>query len=207
MSRVFTYENSPPNPELPDIEKAKRAFRKDNRMFLPMASIGLENNGSDAKFLVAGNRYELQGLWHLGLKPEHGYEAELNFGRYLGKMQWLFPYIGFDYHYKKVSEIEKEKNMFGQKSDRNDRKTFVLGVQYTLPMLLIADARVDANGEIRFQIGREDIPIANRLRFNFMANTDKEYAVGFKYILRKWWALSSHYDSDMGMGAGFTIIY
>jgi hypothetical protein len=40
-----------------------------------------------------------------------------------------------------------------------------------------------------------------------MANTDKEYAVGFKYILRKWWALSSHYDSDMGMGAGFTIIY
>ncbi len=206
MSRVFTYENSPANPELPDAAKAKRDFKKDNRMFLPMASIGLESNGSDANFKVAGNRYELQGLWHLGLKPEHGYEAELNFGRYLGKMQWLFPYVGFDYHYKKVGD-EIEKNSFGQISDKNDRKTVVAGVQYTLPMLLIADARIDAKGKFRFQLGREDVPVSNRLRFNFMLNTDKEYAAGFRYILRKWVALSTHYDSDMGWGAGVTIIY
>ncbi len=207
MSRVITYEDSPPNPELPDIENAKKAFRKDNQMFLPMASVGLESNGSDAKFLVAGNRFEVQGLWHLGFKPEHGYEAELNVGRYLGKMQWLFPYVGFDYHYKKVSKIEKEKNMFGQKSNKNDRKTFVAGFQYTLPMLLVADARVDAYGEFRFQLAREDIPISNRLRLNFMVNTDKEYAGGFKYIIQKWWAVSTHYDSDMGLGAGITVIY
>ncbi|MEO6682075.1 MAG: multicopper oxidase domain-containing protein [Ginsengibacter sp.] len=206
MGRVFTYQNSPPNPELPDKEIAKKHFKKDNRMFLPAASIGLESNGSDAAFRIAGNRYELQGLWHLGLKPEHGYEAELNFGRYIGKMQWLFPYIGFDYHYKKVGN-EVEKNSFGQISDKNDRQTVVAGVQYTLPMLLVADARVDAKGKFRFQLGREDIPISNRMRFNFMANTDKEYAAGFKYILRKWLALSTHYDSDMGWGAGVTVIY
>jgi hypothetical protein len=40
-----------------------------------------------------------------------------------------------------------------------------------------------------------------------MVNTDKEYAAGFKYILRKWFALSTHYDSDMGWGAGVTVIY
>lgn len=206
MSRVFTYENSPANPELPDADKAKKAFKKDNRMVHPMASIGLESNGSDARFMLAGDRYELQGLWHLGLMPEHGYEAELNFGRYLGKMQWLFPYVGLDYHYKKVGD-EIEKNSFGQISDKNDRKTVVAGVQYTLPMLLIADARIDAKGKFRFQLGREDVPVSNRLRFNFMVNTDKEYAAGFRYILRKWLALSTHYDSDMGLGAGITIIY
>ena len=206
MGRVFSYQNSPVNPELPDTAKAKRDFRKDNRMFLPMASIGLESNGSDAAFKVAGNRYELQGLWHLGLKPEHGYEAELNFGRYIGKMQWLFPYVGFDYHYKKVGN-NIEKNSFGQISDKNNRQTVVAGVQYTLPMLLVSDARVDAKGKFRFQLGREDVPVSSRLRFNFMVNTDKEYAAGFKYILRKWFALSTHYDSDMGWGAGVTIIY
>jgi CopA family copper-resistance protein len=207
MSRVFTYKNSPVNPELPDAAKAKKAFRKDNRMVHPMTSIGLESNGSDGRFMLAGDRYELQGLWHLGLSPHHGYEGELNFGRYLGKMQWLFPYVGFDYHYKKVSVNEIEKNSFGQISNKNDRKTFVVGVQYTLPMLLVADARVDGDGKFRFQLGREDVPISNRLRFNFMVNTDKEYAAGFRYILRKWLALSTHYDSDMGLGAGVTVIY
>ena len=207
MGEVFRYQNSPVNPELPDKAKSDRDFKKDNRMTLPMASIGLESNGSDATFRLAGNRFELQGLWHLGLTPEKGREAELNFGRYLGKMQWLFTYVGFDYHYKKVAANEIEKNSFGQISNKNDRKTFVAGVQYTLPMLLVADARVDLNGKFLFQLGREDVPVSNRLRFNFEVNTDKEYTVGLKYILRKWFALSTHYDSDMGLGAGVTIIY
>jgi hypothetical protein len=144
-------------------------------------------------------------MWHLGLMPKHGYEAELNFGRYFGNMQWLFPYIGFDYHYRKTDEIEK--NSFGQISNKNNRKTFVVGVQYTLPMLLVADARIDGDGKLRFQLGREDVPVTKRLRFNFMVNTDKEYAAGFRYILSKWLALSTHYDSDMGLGAGITLIY
>ena len=62
-------------------------------------------------------------------------------------------------------------------------------------------------GKIRFQLMREDIPITPRLRFNWMVNTDKEYMVGFRYITTKWLALSTHYDSDMGYGAGITIIY
>jgi CopA family copper-resistance protein len=206
MGRVFTYQNSLANPELPDKEMANRMFKKDNRMFLPMASIGLESNGSDATFKVAGNRYELQGLWHWGLKPEDGHEFELNFGRYIDKMQWLFPYVGFDYHYKNVGN-EIEKNSFGQVSDKNNRRTVVAGVQYTLPMLVIADARIDVKGKLRFQLSREDVPVTSRLRFNFMVNTDKEYTGGLKYILRKWLALSTHYDSDMGWGAGATVIY
>jgi CopA family copper-resistance protein len=205
MGRVFSYENSPPNPELPDSAKAYRKFERQNMMIHPMAMIGLESNGSDATFALSGSRYALEGLWHLGLKPMHGYEAELNFGRYFGQMQWLFPYVGYDYHYRKTDKIEK--NSFGQISNKNNRKTFVAGVQYTLPMLIIADARIDGDGKLRFQLGREDVPVTKRLRFNFMVNTDKEYAAGFRYILSSWLALSTHYDSDMGLGAGITLIY
>ena len=206
MGNVLSYQNSPPNSQLPDKAKAWKQFKRSEQMTLSSAVIGLESNGSDATFLVSGNRFELQGLWHLGYTPEHGREVELNFGRYMGKMQWLFPYIGFDYHYAKVG-TEIEKNAFGQVTNKNNRKTFVAGVQYTLPMLVVADARVDGDGKFRFQLGREDIPLTNRLRGNFMWNTDKEYAAGLRYVIRKWLALSTHYDSDMGLGGGIAIIY
>lgn len=206
MGNVLSYQNSPPNPQLPDKAIAWQQFKRSEQMTHFSANIGLESNGSDATFMLSGNRFELQGLWHLGYTPEHGREVELNFGRYLGKMQWLFPYVGFDYHYAKVGN-EIEKNSFGQISNKNNRKTFVAGVQYTLPMLFVADARVDGDGKFRFQLGREDIPLTNRLRGNLMWNTDKEYAAGLRYVVRKWGALSTHYDSDMGLGGGLTIIY
>ena len=205
MGNVLSYQNSPPNPQLPDKAKAWRQFKRSEQMSHLSANIGLESNGSDATFMLSGNRFELQGLWHLGMTPEHGREVELNFGRYLGKMQWLFPYIGFDYHYAKTGD--EVKNSFGQVSNKHDRNTFVLGIQYTLPMLVVADARVDGDGKFRFQLGREDIPLSSRLRGNFMWNTDKEYAVGLRYVVKKWVALSSHYDSDMGFGAGVAFIY
>jgi CopA family copper-resistance protein len=213
MGKVFSYENSPVNPELPDAKKAFRDFKRDNHMIHFMAKAGLENNGSDGELMLEGNNYNLQQMWHLGYHDEHGYESETNFGRYIGKMQWLFPYVGFDFHYKKEGMHDKnifgddKYNLLGQLSNKNNRKTFVAGVQYILPMLLVAEGRIDGNGKLRFQLSREDVPLTNRFRFNFMINTDKEYAAGFRYIVRKWLALSTHYDSDMGFGAGVTLIY
>src|SRR5215203_2330870 len=211
MGRVFTYENSPVNPELPDPNAAYKMFRRDNNMYHLMARVGLESNGTDGEAMLSTNRYALQGIWHLGLNPHHGYEGELAFGRYLGVNQWLFPYVGFDYHYKKDDEMKdhtsEEKNLFGQISNKANRKTFTAGVQYVTPWLMLADARVDGNGKLRFQLSREDIPITPRLRFNLMGNTDKEYMAGFRYVVSKWLALSTHYDSDMGLGAGVTLTY
>ena len=40
-----------------------------------------------------------------------------------------------------------------------------------------------------------------------MGNTDKEYMAGLRYILTKWLAVSTHFDSDMGFGAGVTVNY
>jgi len=76
-----------------------------------------------------------------------------------------------------------------------------------LPTLTVADFRVDGNGKFRFQLSREDIPVSPRIRFNWMINTDKEYMAGLRYIVTKYISFSSHYDSDMGLGAGVTLTY
>jgi FtsP/CotA-like multicopper oxidase with cupredoxin domain len=208
MGRVFTYNNSPVNPDLPNAEEAYRKFKnhKDNNMKHLMARIGLESNGSDGEAMLSTNRYALITEWRIGSKPHHGYESETMFGKYIGINQWLFPYIGFDYHKNEV-ENESEKNLFGQYSNQNNRKTFTVGVQYMTPGLFMADARIDGKGKFRFELSREDIPITPRLRLGVMANTDKEYMAGFRYVLSKWLMASTHYDSDMGFGAGLTITY
>lgn len=205
MGRVFSYENSPANPELPDPQKAIQKLYDDDREFHPMARVGLESNGSDGEAMYANTRWKLQTIWHLGYHDKHGYESEINIGRYLDRMQWLFPYAGFDYHYKKVTS--QEKNLLGQISNKNNRKAFVAGVQYTLPMLVIVDTRIDSDGKFRFQFSREDISITSRLRLNFMTNTDKEYMAGIRYIVTKYFSFSTHYDSDMSLGAGITLNY
>src|SRR5689334_14955619 len=101
----------------------------------------------------------------------------------------------------------EDKNWFGQASNKNNRKTIVAGIAYTLPMLFVADARIDGDGKFRFQLGREDVPVTKRLRFSMMINTDKEYMLGLRYIGTKYFSISSHYDSDMGLGAGITFTY
>ncbi|WP_083252089.1 multicopper oxidase domain-containing protein [Pedobacter steynii] len=206
MGRVFSYENSPPNPEIPDPKYAQRMLNSDDRMFHLMGMAGLESNGSDGQFMLANTRYRLSTEWRLGFKAHHGMESETYFGKYLGKTQWLFPFIGFDYHYNPVRD-ERERNLLGQLSNQKNRKALTAGIQYTLPMLIVAEARVDSKGKLRFQLKREDVPITNRLRFNFSANTDKEYMTGFRYIVTKYFSLSTHYDSDMGYGGGITLSY
>lgn len=213
MGRVFSYENSPPNPDVPDPKLAQRKLFRDDRMPHLMGRVGIESSGSDGQLMLAQTRWSLNTMWHLGTNAMMGYESETMLGRYIGRNQWLFPYVGFDYHYKEFNSDEKnifgndQRNMFGQISNKENRKTIVAGIAYTLPMLIVADARIDGNGKLRFQLGREDIPVSRRLRANFMVNTDKEYAAGLRYILTKYIALSTHYDSDMGLGGGLTFNY
>jgi len=212
MGRVFRYDNNLPNPEIPNPKLAQRKLFSDDRMFHLMGTAGIESNGSDGQFMLANTRWRISTLWHLGYHDMHGYESETMVGRFLGRMQWWFPYVGFDYHFKEDGGPKnifgnEDKNWFGQTSNKLNRKTIVAGIAYTLPMLFVADARVDGNGKFRFQLSREDVPVTNRLRFNMMINTDKEYMAGFRYILTKYISLSTHYDSDMGLGAGFTFTY
>lgn len=207
MGRIFSYENSPPNPQLPDPEKAIRKLYRDDKEFHFMVTNDFATNGNDGEMMYQNTRFNLQAEWRLGYNDMHGYEMETHFGRYIGKMQWFFPYVGFDWRYRKMGMHETEKNIFKQTSTKDERKVFCAGVQYVLPMLLIADMRIDTDGELRFQLMREDIPLSKRFRFSLMGNSDKEYMIGLKYILNQSFLLSTHYDSDMGVGLGVTVNY
>ncbi|HLP53625.1 MAG TPA: multicopper oxidase domain-containing protein [Fluviicola sp.] len=207
MGRIFTYEDSPPNAQLPDPEKALKKLYADDRMFHFMFQNDFASNGNDGEMMYMNTRWNLQAEWRLGYTDMHGYEAETHLGRYFGKMQWLFPYVGFDWRYRKMEMGETERNLFGQTNTKDQRTVGCLGLQYTLPMLVIADFRVDTEGKLRLQLMREDIPISKRLRLGLMYNSDFEYMTGLKYVLNPSFSLSAHYDSDMGFGAGFTFTY
>ncbi len=214
MGRVFSYTtiDSASAPNLPDPKFAQKKLFADDRKMHFMARVGIEFNGSDGEAMFAQTRWKISTLWHLGYHDMHGYESETMIGRYLGRMQWLYPYVGFDYHYKVEGGPKnwfgsEAKNWFGQTSNKNNRKTVVAGIAYTLPTLTVADFRIDGNGKFRFQLSREDIPVTPRFRFAWMINTDKEYMAGLRYIAGKYISLSTHYDSDMGLGAGITFTY
>lgn len=70
MGRVFSYENSPANPDLPDPQKALQKLFDDDREFHPMARVGLESNGSDGEAMFTNTRWKLQtiGIWVIKTK-------------------------------------------------------------------------------------------------------------------------------------------
>ncbi|MDQ6481109.1 multicopper oxidase domain-containing protein [Dyadobacter sp. LHD-138] len=207
MGRVFSYENSPANPEIPNPRLAQRKLFADDREFHLMAENDFATNGNDGQAMLQNTRWSIGTEWRLGYNDHHGYETETHIGRYFGKMQWLMPFIGFDWRYRKMGMDEVETNLFGQKSTKDKRSVFSAGVSYTLPMLLVGQAEVFTDGNVRFQLERMDIPVSKRLRMGLMVNTDKEYMAALRYIFTRNAGITAHYDSDMGFGIGLTLNY
>lgn len=205
MGRIFTYENSPPNPQITNPKKALRKVYADDRRFYLGAEIGLESNGSDGEISLMNTRWKLSTEWRLGLNAKSGYETESHFGRFLDKNQFLFAYTGWDWRYREGHP--DEKNIFGQVSTKNDRGVVHFGIQYTMPWFIMADASIDHTGYFRVQFSRDDIAITKRLRLWGIWNTDLEYSLGARYIVTKYISASTHYDSDVGIGIGLTITY
>jgi FtsP/CotA-like multicopper oxidase with cupredoxin domain len=205
MNRVFStgdYEN----PYLPDKEWAYNKLQSESNKFHFMAENDFATNGNDGMLMLQNTRWSFGMEWRLGYHDEHGYETETHIGRYIGKNQWFMPFVGFDWRYRKQNG-ELEKNIFGQTNTKDQRAVLSLGAEYTLPMLVKLQGEVYADGNARFQLMREDIPLTPRLRWAFMVNTDKEYMTGFKYIATRNIGITTHYDSDMGIGFGATLNY
>lgn len=207
MNRVLSYENSPPNPFLPNRELAYKKLQAESDKLHFMIENDFATNGNDGKAMLQNTRWSFGTEWRLGYHDDHGYETETHIGRYIGKYQWLMPFVGFDWRYRKLKVGEIEKNIFGQTTTQNQRALFSLGAEYTLPLLVKFQAEMYTDGKFRLQLMREDIPVSPRIRWAFMVNTDKEYMTGLKYIATRNIAITTHYDSDMGIGFGATLYY
>jgi CopA family copper-resistance protein len=206
MNRVISYENQAPNPLLPDKKWAYKKLQKESNELHFMAQNDFATNGNDGMAMLQNTRWSLGTEWRLGYNDHHGYEIETHLGRYIGKNQWLMPFVGFDWRYRK-QDGEFEKNVFGQTNTKDNRAQLSVGVAYTLPMLVVAQAEVFTDGNLRFQLERMDIAISKRLRMDLMWNTDTEYMVGLRYIVNKNVGITTHYDSDMGIGFGIALNY
>lgn len=207
MGRVFSYENQEPNPLISNPKLAQRKLFADDRAFHVMVENDFATNGNDGMLMIQNTRWSIGTEWRLGYSKHHGYETETHIGRYIGKMQWLMPFIGFDWRYRKMEMGETEANLFGQTNSKDNRTVLSAGVEYTLPMLIKAQAEVFTDGNFRLQFERMDIPVSKRLRMNLMWNTDKEYMAGLRYIVKRNFGFTTHYDSDMGMGFGLSLNY
>ena len=207
MGRVFTYENQAANPEIPNPKLAQRKLFADDRKFHFMGENDFASNGNDGMAMISNTRWSIGTEWRLGYHEMHGYETETHIGRYIGKMQWLMPFVGYDWRYRKMGIDEEERNLFGQKNTKDMRSAFSIGIEYTLPMLFKFSLELYTDNTFRLQLKREDIPVSKRIRMTLMGDTDKEYMVGFRYIITKNLSPSMHYDSDMGFGAGVTFMY
>jgi FtsP/CotA-like multicopper oxidase with cupredoxin domain len=137
MGRVFSYENQAPNPLIPDPKLAQRKLFADDRRFHFMAENDFATNGNDGMAMLQNTRWSIGTEWRLGYNDMHGYETETHIGRYIGKMQWFMPFLGFDWRYRKMGIDEEEKNFFGQTNTKDNRHLISVGFNYTLPMLLI----------------------------------------------------------------------
>jgi FtsP/CotA-like multicopper oxidase with cupredoxin domain len=207
MGRVLSYENQEPNPLIPNPKLAQRKLFADDRKFHFMAENDFATNGNDGEAMYQSTRWSIGTEWRLGYNDMHGYETETHIGRYIGKMQWIMPFIGFDWRYRKMGIDEQEKNLFGQGNTKDVRSVFSAGINYTLPMLIMAQAEVFTDGNFRLQLERKDIPVSKRLRMSLMWNTDKEYMAGLRYIVKRNFGITTHYDSDMGIGFGASFNY
>lgn len=206
MNRVFSYEKQEVNPYLPNKKWAYKKLQSESNKLHFMAENDFASNGNDGMAMLQNTRWSFGTEWRLGYHDEHGYETETHIGRYIGKNQWFMPFVGFDWRYRKQNGVI-EKNLFGQTNTKDQRAILSLGAEYTLPMLVKLQGEVYADGNVRFQLMREDIPLTPRLRWAFMVNTDKEYMTGFKYIATRNIGITTHYDSDMGIGFGATLNY
>lgn len=74
-------------------------------------------------------------------------------------------------------------------------------------MLIMGQAEVLTDGNVRLQFERKDIPISKRLRMSLMWNTDNEFMADLKYIVKRNFGFTTHYDSNMGIGFGATLNY
>ena len=206
MNRVFAVGNYD-NPSLVNRNLTYKLLQLESNKMHLMFQNDFASNGNDGELMIQNTRYSVGSEWRLGYNDMMGWETETHVGRYIGKMQWFMPFVGFDWRYRRMGIDEQSKNLFGQKNEKDMRTALSIGFNYTLPMLVKFQAEVFNDGIFRMQLMREDIPVSKRLRGGFMVNTDLEYMIELRYIYSRNLSIRSHYDSDMGFGIGLFVNY
>lgn len=199
MARTFHYENT-----LPEVQKESpkdyRAFlREHGRHTFLWGASSFQSQGNFTNFTIAGTKWELNEEFKWDYKKQ--FESETMLRRFLDKKQFFTAFIGAENRREETGEIKDGKRIL------ENENVVTAGLTYFLPLFIVAEGRIDHTGHLRLQLSRHDLALTRRARFDFSWNTDKQYALGLKYIIARNLALSGSYDSDYGWGAGISFVY
>ncbi len=196
MARVVSYEGSEQN------EFAKTGYKKvkkEDNMLYPWFDLSAHSQGAWLDGNISNNKNALEFEGRVSWKGD--FETETHLLRYLDKNQFLAFYVGYDYRKNKTLPLFEKTN------SKDNRHVFDAGFYYLLPMLIRSEWRIDNTGRLRLQLERNDLPLSNNFFFDGRVNTDKEYTVSFRYMVSKYFSVSTNYDSDYKWGAGLTLHY
>ena len=202
MARVISYEGSPQNEfARTDYQHLKK---EDNKLY-PWADLVVHSQATYLEANLSNNKNALEFEGRASYKGD--YETETHLLHYLDKRQFWAAFVGYD--------LRDNKNLRGSSLERgrradnnlNFRRQAEIGVYYLLPLLFRAELRTDLTGQPRLQLERRDLPLSSNVFMDIRGNTDQEFTIGFRYMVRKYASLSTNYDNQYGWGAGLTFHY
>ncbi|MGV3502524.1 MAG: multicopper oxidase domain-containing protein [Adhaeribacter sp.] len=206
MARIVSYEGSEKNEYA---QTRYKVLKREDKQLYTWFDLRPHTQGTWGNFTVSTNNYALESEARASYKGD--FEIENHLLRYLGKQQYLAAFVGFDYRNNKSLLGDAGGNNGEGNSSRDNtkdkRRVFDAGFYYLLPMLVRSEWRVDHTGKFRLQLERTDLAISNNIFADLRVNSDKEYEVGFRYMLSRYFSLSTNYDSDYKWGAGLTLHY
>lgn len=182
MGGIIHYEGTKHNPVLMD--HAGDHFSEHGNVWFNATKIeGYSNFSNITTKFMRNNDYFITDFRHNYKKD---YEGELIYQRYVS--QFLGFYIGGKFEGNKNRRIN-----YG-----------MIGMEYTLPLLIKAELRFNTRGKVRFGLLNEH-QLTDRMSFDWKWNTDKEYTLGMSYTLTKQLYISGNYDSKERWGIGLNL--
>lgn len=179
-----------------------KAYKKEHgSQWYLWAVAQLHSQGNFININYSGLNWQLRERWAMSWK--NNYESETYLDHFLDKRKFFRAYIESDNRYTKAKD-GKERTASVPSAHTH---LVAAGLAYLLPMFIMIDGRVDHTGKFRFQVSREDFPLTKRIRLDALWNTDKEYEIGARYIVGRYFAISANYDSDYKWGAGISLVY
>lgn len=190
MARVVEYDGFTPATETQAVRK--KIYEETNPWFFYGYAdlLSSETQGE----LTFSDPLNILGLkWEAGWGRTEGtaWEGNLTYGRYLNRFTTVFAGVYAE----------------GVNSTREDERV-IAGIRYLLPGNFMSQAWIDNNGEARFMLDRKlmltpRLGIFGEIEYDTLENWSSQ--AGLTYALTQYISATALWDSEYGVGAGFTI--
>ncbi|WP_035608020.1 multicopper oxidase domain-containing protein [Haloferula sp. BvORR071] len=190
MARVVRYEGFTPAPET---EAIGNGVYEEHNPFLFYGYADVMSNMNQGQITASSllNIFNLE--WQAGWDgvSDTEWETTFTYERFINRFTNVF--VGV--HAEGVDWTREDERLVG-------------GVRYLLPGNFLSTAWVDSDGEARITLDRE-LMLTPRLSIfgevEYDTRDDWSYQVGLSYLLTKSLSATALWDSDYGVGAGFTV--